>query len=228
MTSSSNARGSNVTLAHAFDIETSGPRIGRHSLMSIAAVCLEIPKRGPVTIIDQFFVTLRWPEGLVFDDKTRQFWAENPMAFAVSTTNTIPVKEAAHNLYTHIYAVQRKAHLRNAKYVVVTDNAYFDVAWIDWFLSTYTEQGMPLRHNYFTGWMRSDRMINLSERLSTLHEAGTPMDMRFFASTVPHDHTPLNDAKALAEKYAYYKRQLRAVRHVSEEPVWPRGDVRPQ
>jgi|LauGreDrversion4_2_1035121.scaffolds.fasta_scaffold00128_3 hypothetical protein len=215
-----------TTLAHAFDIETSGPRIGRHSLMSIAAVCLEIPKRGAIAIIDQFFMTIRWPEGLVFDEKTRQFWTEHPAAFAISTTNTVPVKEVAQALYNHVYNVQKKAHLRNAKYVVVTDNSYFDVAWIDWFLSTYTETGMPLRHNYFSGWMRTDRMINLSERLCVLQEAGYPLDMRFFHASVLHDHTPLNDAKVLAEKYAYYKRQLRAVRH-SDSFALPRGDVRP-
>lgn len=196
-------------VVHAFDVETSGPRIGKHSLMSVGAACVEISPRGHMTVLDRFFVTVRWPEGLVFDDNTREFWRQNHQAFLVNTSDSKPVKEAAQELYQHIYDVQRKASLRKARYVLLTDNAYFDVPWIDWFLCEHTERGQPLRHNYFTGWLGAQNVIDLSERLQTLREVHMAPDMRDFHSLTPHDHTPLNDAMRLAERYAFFRQALR-------------------
>ncbi len=195
-------------IVHAFDVETSGPRIGKHSLMSIGAACVEITPRGQITVLDRFFVAIHWPEGLVFDETTREFWRINPQAFAINTSNAKPVKVAAQLLYEHIYDVQRKAHLRKARYMVLTDNAYFDVPWIDWFLCEHTERGLPLRHNYFTGWLVPQNVVDLSERLQTLREVNMAPNMTAFHSSVPHDHTPLNDAIRLAERYAYFRRAL--------------------
>jgi len=194
-------------VVHAFDVETSGPRIGKHSLMSIGAACVEL-SRGHVTILDRFFVTIRWPEGLVFDETTRDFWHQNPQAFTTNTRNGKPVKEAAQMLYEHIHEAQRKASLRKARYVLLTDNAYFDVPWIDWFLCEHTERGLPLRHNYFTGWMGPQNVVDLSERLQCLREVNIDLNMQGFHSNTPHDHTPLNDALRLVERYAYFRRAL--------------------
>jgi len=169
---------------------------------------VEISPRGHLTVLDRFFVTIRWPEGLVFDENTREFWRINQQAFAVNTSNAKPVKEAAQLLYEHILEVQRKAHARKVRYTLLTDNAYFDVPWIDWFLCEHTEKGQPLRHNYFTGWLGPVSVVDLSERLQTLREVNMAPNMQGFQSTVPHDHTPLNDAMRLAERYAYYRRAL--------------------
>lgn len=195
-------------VVHAFDVETSGPRVGKHSLMSVGAACVEISPRGHLTVLDRFFVTVRWPEGLVFDENTREFWRTNPQAFTINTANAKPVKEAAQLLYEHIYEVQRKAHARKTRYVLLTDNAYFDVPWIDWFLCEHTEKGLPLRHNYFTGWLGPPNVVDLSERMQTLREVHMAPNMQGFHSSVPHDHTPLNDAMRLAERYAYFRRAL--------------------
>lgn len=195
-------------VVHAFDVETSGPRIGKHSLMSVGAACVEISPRGHITVLDRFFVTVRWPEGLVYDDNTREFWRQNSQAFLINTSDSKPVKEAAQELYQHIYDVQRKAALRKARYVLLTDNAYFDVPWIDWFLCEHTEHGQPLRHNYFTGWLGPPNVIDLSERIQTLREVNMAPNMRNFYSQTPHDHTPLNDAMRLAERYAFFRQAL--------------------
>jgi hypothetical protein len=197
-------------VVHAFDVETSGPRIGKHCLMSIGAACVEI-SRGHMTVLDRFFVTIKWPEGLVFDEKTRDFWRQNQQAFLINTTNTKPVKEAAQMLYEHIYEAQRKASLRKARYVLLTDNAYFDVPWIDWFLCEHTERGLPLRHNYFTGWLLPSNVVDLSERIQCLKEVNIDLQMRSFHSATPHDHTPLNDALRLAERYAYFRQALQLI-----------------
>ena len=202
-----------VTLAHAFDIETAGPRIGRHSLMSIAACCLEIPRQGPPQVINSFIVTIAWPDGLVFDPATKaEFWDRNPDALRVSTQNAVPPSQAAHMLHEHIRHVQETAQLRRANYVVVTDNAYFDIPWIDWFLCQYTERGMPLRYNYFTGWMKAHSVVNVNERIQALADAGVTLNMQTFRATVPHDHNPLHDATALSQRYAYYRLATKPLR----------------
>lgn len=202
-----------TTLAHAFDIETSGPQIGPGRLMSIGACCLEIPKHGPVEVINSFFVTIAWDGGLVFDHAaTRDFWDKNPDALRHSTTACVSPSNAACALRAHICNVQQTALRRRAKYTVITDNAYFDVPWIDWFLCTFAKDGLPLRYNYHTGWMPHAAMVDLSQRIQTLHDLGIQINMETFQATVPHDHHPLHDATGLAEKYAFYKRMVHGFR----------------
>ncbi len=204
------------TLVHAFDIETSGPRIGRHSLMSVAACCIEIPIEGPAVQVDSFCVAIGWPNGLVFDEPTRQFWALHPKAFEFSTTNTLAPNVAANLLYEHIHRTQLRAKLRDSRYVIVTDNAFYDIPWIDWFLCQFTEYGMPLRHNYYTGWIKPAGVVDLTERLKALNEVGVNIKMRAFQPSVPNDHNPLNDAIGLAEKYVFYKKATAALKTKAE------------
>jgi hypothetical protein len=203
-----------TTLAHAFDVETSSPFLGPNRLMSIGACCLEIPRHGSVEVVNSFFVTIDWGEdGLVFDHPvTQKFWDDNPEAFKQSTTCGVSPQEAARALRDHIFFVQQTAERRRAKYVVVTDNAYFDVPWIDWFLCTYAENSMPLRHNYHTGWMSHDCVIDVNQRVQALQDIGVCINMGAFRSTVPHDHHPLHDATGLAEKFAFYKRMTRGIK----------------
>lgn len=197
------------TLIHSFDVETSGPKIGPRRLMSIAACVLEVDPSGRRReIINRFFGVVAWPEGILYDcPATHAFWKREPMAWKMSTTGGQPPHVVAHRLCEHIAEVQRVAIKRNAKYVVLTDNAYFDVPWIDWFLCTYTDAGLPLRHNYHTGWMR-DGVVDLSERLNALKDVSIDIAMSSFRPSVPSDHNPLNDATANAERYAYYLRQI--------------------
>lgn len=202
-----------TTLAHAFDIESTGPKIGPGRLMSIGACCLEIPRHGPVEVIDSFFAVIEWPEGLVYDDeKTKRFWDQHPEAHAQSTTGGGDPEAVAASLKEHISRVQYIAGKRKTKYVVVTDNAYFDVPWIDWFLCTYTQDGLPLRHNYHTGWMSGECMCDVNERARALRDVGVSINLKAFHSNVPHDHHPLHDATRLAEMYAYYKRMTRSIK----------------
>jgi hypothetical protein len=201
-----------ATLVHAFDIETSGPRIGKHSLMSIAACCMEIPLVGPPVRFDTFCVTINWPDGLVFDDATRQFWLAHPTAYEFSTTNTTSPEKAANLLYEHIHRTQLRAKVRNNRYVIVTDNAFYDIPWIDWFLCQYTEYGMPLRHNYYTGWIKPAGVVDLTERLKALNDVGININMTAFKASVFNNHVPINDAIVLAERYIFYKQSTHALK----------------
>lgn len=194
-----------VVLVHAVDVETTGPRIGYHSLLSIGCCCMEINGSHPPQIIDQFFVTIEWPRGLVFAPDTFHFWKQHPAALTLNTTNTVPPDQAAELLIAHIKKVQHMAFMRQAHYLIVTDNPYYDIQWIDFLICQYSANGLPLRHNYFTGWMPSKHLININERIQGMHDIGIPLNMHGFQTAIAADHTPLNDAIILAQKYAYYK-----------------------
>lgn len=194
-----------VVLVHAVDVESTGPRIGYHSLLSIGCCCLEINGEHAPQIIDRFLVTIEWPNGLVFDPTTLHFWKQHPAALVCNTSNTVAPEKAAELLLAHIKKIQHMAFVRKAQYVIVTDNPYYDVSWIDYLLRQYCPDALPLRHNYFTGWMPSRQLVNINERLQGMRDIGVYLNMDGFCTTVVADHTPLNDAIILAQKYAYYK-----------------------
>lgn len=199
---------------HAFDIETSSPRLGPQKLMSIGATCLTISKCGEQKTTYSFSAVINWENGLIFDHKkTKQFWDHNLEAYKMNTKDGKSPHDVARMLKDHISNIQRDAYEQNVKYIVLTDNSYYDVVWLDWFLSTYSKDGLPLRINYWTGWMTSNQMVNLEERLQALKEINCFVDWSSFKATVKHDHTPLNDAIFLAEKYAYYRQFLRSNYH---------------
>ena len=201
-----------TVLAHSFDVETSSPTIGEGKLMSIGACVLEIPNNGTVEVIDTFCENIDWEGGLVFDHpKTEQFWKDNPDAFATCTKEVSPPSVVAGRLRDHIRAVQEIANKRKAKYVIVVDNAWFDVPWIDWFLSSFSAEALPLRHNYLTGWMSVENVVDVNQRIRALRDIGLRVN-------VPPDivegaeHTPLTDAKCIAHKFAFYSRWSRGKR----------------
>ena len=196
-------------LCHAFDVETSSPRFGPNRLMSVGCCCLEIPKSGPVEVVNSFQTNIDWGGPFVHDHKeTERFWKEHPDAFARCTVNAVAPTVAAAALEAHIRSVQDIAAKRKARYVLVTDNAFFDVGWVDWLLTTHSPTALPLRHSYTAGWMTAENVVDVTQRLRALREAG-------FRITVPKeatasvDHTPLNDATAIAQKYAFYRRWTR-------------------
>jgi hypothetical protein len=196
-------------LAHSFDVETTSPRIGPSRLISVGACCLEIPTNGPVTVVNSFMVNIEWPEPLVYDhDETEQFWRDHPEAFAKCTTGGVTPEAAAVALEAHVRAVQDVAAKRKAKYILVTDNSFFDVGWLDWLLTTYSTTALPLRHNYVTGWMSAENVVDVTQRLRALRDAGFRITVPKAAATSA-DHTPLNDATAIAHKYAFYRRWTR-------------------
>lgn len=199
-------------LAHAFDIETSHRKIGDNRLMSIGAVVLEISPRRPPEVIHRFFEVIEWKDGLDMSDKsTAEFWHEFPKEFKESTTGGKPPGVVAASLMTHIREIQNLALRRKCNYRQVFDNTYFDVPWIDWFLCTHgPEDALPLRHNYFTGFMSREHMVSITERLEALkdiHQSPPP-----FKPSVLNTHHPVDDATCIAERYAHYLDYCRTFR----------------
>lgn len=203
-------------LAHAFDIETSSRKIGNNRLMSIGAVVLEISKHR-TEIIHRFFEVIEWDGGLdMSDESTARFWSEFPEQFKASTVGGKPPAVVAKALMEHIKEIQNLAIRRKCKYVQVFDNTYFDVPWIDWFLCTHgPPEALPLRHNYLTGWMTREHMVSVTERIEALREikcAPPP-----FKASFTNTHHPVDDAAAIAERYAHYLDHCRILRRSARE-----------
>lgn len=203
-------------LAHAFDVEASRRRVGPRGLMSVAAVCLDIPtsrkrdRASQAQVIDTFFGVIEWPEGLLQDDEyTRKFWEENLEAWKASTEGGEPPETVAAKLWEHIKRVRETADKRQAHYKVVTDNGFYDPGWIDWFLSTYgPEEAMPLQIHHATGYISRKSKVDVSQRYEALWEAGLrhePFRPEKYGCGDKLAHHPLHDATMIARKYEHYR-----------------------
>ena len=198
-------------LVHAFDIEVSHRRIGPRRLMSIGSCCVEV-LRGRREVVNRFFVTIDWGGPLDFDADTRSFWAQHPHALQLNTSNGLPPKMAAERLVAHLAQLHAVARSRRMRLVTVTDNAYFDVGWLDWFISTYSAAGLPLQHAQGSGWRHPGSCVDIGERMRGLRDVGIELPLATFTASVPHDHHPLHDAINTAERYIWYLEQCRWLR----------------
>ena len=208
-------------IIHSFDVETSTPRIGPGGLISVGVCCTELKPNGRFEVINQFFVTIDWTNsgGLRWDHPdTAAFWSRHPEALRINTADPVPPAQAGQRLWAHIKGVHDTTHKRGARYVLLVDNAYFDVPWIDWFLGAYCPEALPLRHNYCTGWLAPAAVVNISERVQGLKDLGIEFRRNSFQPTTAHDHNPVHDARALAERYIHYLQYLQGLRRSQAYP----------
>lgn len=197
-------------LIHAFDIETSSRSIGPGSLMSIGMCCMELQPNGRTELINSFFEVIEWPDGLVYDDVTREFWRTCESAHMISTTNGKPPHQVANALREHLNHVQCNAEKRRAKYRLVTDNAWFDVSWLDWFLCTYSEEKLPLRHSKVFGYIPQSKLVDVSERSRVLQNIGVNLTPIVYNRQLHH---PYNDAIYIAQRFIQIHRMSRFIKN---------------
>lgn len=200
---------SDSILVQSIDIETTSKHVGPNRLMSIGVTSVEIPRFTKSYVIKTSFIKIKWPDGFEYDEDTLAFWEKHKDAFVVNTCDGISPEAAAKELRDHIYDMHKLAFTRKMHYILLTDNSYFDVAWLDWFLSTYCPTSIPLRYNYFTGYMYDSHFVNLKERLQALRDIGYIITIP--KQGTPHDHTALNDSKRLVEDYEYYLRTTKYI-----------------
>lgn len=192
-------------IAHSFDVELSGPIIGKHALLSIASCAMEITASGKETIIDRFIAVVKH-EDIEWYPKTKQFWSRYPEALKFSTTGGVPIAEVAKKLDDHLTHVQTVAMKRRLGYFVVTDNSYCDIPWIDWLLGTHAGK-LPIRYSRIDGsYMSCSQMVNMVERAKTLQECG---DHRKLKTNDTNDHNPLNDAINTAKWFSWYHQNVK-------------------
>lgn len=208
-------------LVHAFDIEATHPKVGDRRLMSVAAVCLELPTAprrfrgpsGPGQVVDSFFGVVEWPDGLdVSDAGTAAFWRAHPAAWKASTEGGAPPAVVARRLHEHIAAVQLTAERRRIGYKVLTDNAFYDPGWIDWFLATHgPDAALPLQHHSVKGYMSARNKVDVSQRYEALRELRLPYKPFVDDGGAALAHHPLHDATRIARSYEHYRNVIRSL-----------------
>ncbi|MCI5052079.1 MAG: hypothetical protein MRY21_02950 [Simkaniaceae bacterium] len=114
----------------AIDIETSGPSMVKHGILSIGAIAGS----------DAFEVNIAL-EGREYDTLClEQFWKRHPKAHAHVTKDPLAPKEAMARFAAFLD--------RHNRAMIVSDNPSFDIGWLNLYLALYTER-LPI--NYTSG-----------------------------------------------------------------------------
>ncbi len=192
----------------AFDVETSGPDFEKNALLSIGASL----QNGNGEEVDYFSVNIEMPEGTVFDeDCKRDFWDKNPGALGVVLKDAISPEKAM----TAFGEFLRKIETLPNELLIISDNPSFDIAWIDTYLGKYLGR-RPLRYSeegkYRMVWdsvTMQKTWLCFRDRIHTLLPPSKHRDLLGLESAYPHDHTPLNDARTIANFFIQSRKQMR-------------------
>mmetsp|Transcript_36594 Transcript_36594/g.62300 ORF Transcript_36594/g.62300 Transcript_36594/m.62300 type:complete len:224 (+) Transcript_36594:78-749(+) len=204
-----------------FDIETLGPDVGRHPLVAIGAVAHEFNRKtGQFHLLETLELHFNF-EMEDADPRTLQWWQsdENKQAWEDLRANAVSLPDGAATLNEFILKWQCEAiEVRKSSYNILTDNAWYDETWISWLLCTHTQNGHALRKTNYPdygkgGWMKIGNCIDVNQRVDALNDLGLSIGLSSkFRCSVPHDHTPVNDAIGIAEKWFFYLRETKELR----------------
>ena len=200
----------------AFDVETSGPSTQRNSLMAVG-IAKYLATGKSVEYLGGLEVHLEVSLEN-YEPSTLEFWKTQSCAWEQVKQNTIPVKEAQRLVVEFLQSAERDAEKLGANYRIITDNAWFDPEWINLLLSSPGPGlGLPIRYSQLTGqYFKVTTVIDTNQWVQALGQCGIPTQIKLFRSTIPHDHTPLNDARSIAEKYLYLLQRLRQIKKESQ------------
>ncbi len=192
------------------DIETGGYVLDKHPLLAVG-LCIYLwdgKDLDGLSLLDVCEVHLQGDES-AYDPGTLEFWHKNVEAWDIIREDIIPESEAAAILISFLKKWQLYAIENSLPFKTITDNCWFDDTFISWFLCRHG--GLPLRYNYYTGYTKLCHMIDVNQRIEafTAELSGKILP---FTPSVPHDHTPVSDARGIVEKYVNYIMSTKAYR----------------
>lgn len=207
-------------VVQTFDIETIGPCVGQHPLVAIGTTIHGYDKSNKFELLDSLEIHFEF-DLTTSDADTLVWWqsSENTEAWQHIQTNPVSLAHGAAQLQEFIDMWQRRAIEEwGRSYTVLVDNAWYDDTWISWLLCHHG--GRPLRHTCVpsydkNGWMRVSHVVDISQRTAALNDVNVSVGFKDFKSTTPHDHTPVNDATVIAEKWFWYRERTRAWRQTN-------------
>lgn len=177
------------------DIETGGPHMGNNPLLAVGLCVYKLNNLG---LQLQSTIEIHF-EGDInkYDKQTLKFWKENSKSWEYIKKDCVLEEEGAKRLINFVKKWQKKAFDKNTDFCIVTDNCWFDDTWISNLFSKYG--GFPLRHNNYTGYTKLSHVIDINQLMLGARLAGVKIP-KFEYKNI-HDHTPVNDAKKIVEKY---------------------------
>jgi len=211
-------------LVLSVDIEACHSKPGPGRLLSIGASFHDIGRNETIL---QFSMNIEWPS-LEFDKVTIAFWEQHRDALERNRQNTRPPALVAHEFSMFLQACGMRAFTADASLSVLTDNAQFDVGWLEWFQSTYSPSGSTVLKNAVVGSLHK-HMIDLGQRVQALHDIGHRLPWHSFTPKTTHvPHTPLSDAVHTIERYVFYLEHMARIKrshpacgstHLSRRPA---------
>lgn len=201
----------------AIDVEAASRNLFRERcLMSVGLVCAEFT-HGRLTLNRERRVVLDWSAqgGLVFDASTHAFWQGYPEALRLSTTNGVAPDIAAQEIVAFISDVEELSQKTNRPLVVVTDNAAFDVAWVDWLIKNHGPEGAPdLRTQPNGEYRHHTHFVDITQHMHAALFMRTLISLTNCPRPLPTGikHEPVSDARRTVEEYACYLRRTFNVR----------------
>lgn len=204
-----------MEIVQSFDIETIGFRIGQHPLIAVGTSVWSYHRKKDES---ELLATLEvhFPFDLDSCDPDTLKWWKSQETWGKIQEDQISLTEGAQKLVDFTKKWQEEAILnRKCSYRLLTDNAWFDVHWIDWLLCTHTDDGHPLRQSYVptygkAGWIKIDAVIDIRQRRKGIEALG--LSLPKFEKITAHDHTPVSDSMGIAEEYFHYQRETRKFR----------------
>ena len=200
----------------AFDVETSGFNLINHDLMAVGLVAYKYNSQKN-ECLETLEVHINGPleDGQYrFDPITKaEFWNRNQKALDIIMIDRKSPEICAGDIIDFLIKYQQYAITHKGTFIFVTDNCWFDCTWLSYFLCKYDKRGQPIRQNYFTGYMPINNVIDISQCIRTIKsDICLNIDIKSDNTFTPHDHTPVNDAKGIAEKYFKYIKNTKMYR----------------
>ena len=167
------------------DIETVGPGPGVHSMISLGAAAVYGGK-----IKGQFEVNLQEAEGMERDTQTMEWWGTNPEAWAHSTKDALPPKEAMQKFQDWLDEVNPRG-----RHVFVAYPLGFDFPHVSHYFHRF------LGDSPF-GWSGLDLKTYAMAVLGTTFRGSCKRTFpkRWFSDR-PHTHCALDDALEQADMF---------------------------
>lgn len=196
------------------DIETAGPQMGVHPLLAVGLSVWELGQYDTEqALLDDIEVHFNGDINK-YDRGTLEFWRKNKAAWAHIKRDCVSEEEGAKQLINFIKGWQLYAFNKNISFCIITDNCWFDDTWTSNLLCKYG--GLPLRHNYYTGYTKLSNVIDINQLILGARLCGI---YNIPDGNVKRDlaHTPVSDTKKIVGKYIafvnYTKKIKNKVKH---------------
>lgn len=164
------------------DIETTGPIPGSNSMISLGSVAMQRDGKH----LSTFEMNLNEIHGSTRDKDTMKFWGKNPEAWEYCTTNAVHPLQVMNKFVAWVEKVSKE---NNAKPVFVAYPAGFDFMFTYWYMIRFVGRS-PFGFSCID--MKTYAMSLLGDNYRNISKKTMPKS--WFDYSLPHNHTPLDDA----------------------------------
>ncbi len=191
----------------AMDIETTGQYLGRNAMIAVGMVVMD----DEMNILKNFTVCLK-ENGKEREERCmKEFWEKQPAElFSNIIKNGIDPQIAMNMLVEWLLDVEMTY---GDRLVVVSDNPAFDVAWINYYLATYTVR--PMLYNGWNDQKQEYEYRRIWDTDSAFHGAlviqkgeivewGLEKELHVQNEKWNNSHVPEEDASNIAANYILF------------------------